>query len=251
MHRIHFQNKRGTVVYEAKIDKNYEPKTRYENATAPAFEVIYDVTVTNDDVEKQTRSILDMYQHQNLQLDQSEVRAMVDQRWKDNIHSVENKTLSIQSPILINAIYEVITYYPGDAARKKGGALVIRSPFRMLQLYRDELRSYHDASSQDPEKRTLCSQLQMLLETMRLDDNGSIDKAMKLYREKEKVTFDMLWVVLYPGRFVYTTIDGRSCGAVIRLLAWESPETEPDPTAVTVHMWRLCFDGMCLTKIGN
>lgn len=150
------------------MENDYVPKTRYERENATAFEIIYEVTTVNDDIEKQIKMFADFH---NLSNDPSQYKLLADTMWKQNIHSVDNKILSIHSPLLTGAIHEVVTYYPGDAIKAKGGALTIRSPFRMLQIYREELQKYRD----NTEQMTLRSQLDMLLETMRQDDNGRMD----------------------------------------------------------------------------
>ncbi|KAA8570778.1 hypothetical protein EYC84_000172 [Monilinia fructicola] len=231
-YRVEYQNKYGGVLYEA---SSLPPplSRRPGRAPLPPFPAT---------ISHKFNSVMEL------------VTTIRVERWdpkfknmsiEDQIRGREHwKTLLIYSPLLINALRAVVSYYPGNSML--GEPLMFPEPFHIMVWYWKELEAYKDShpSSHPDGYREECNRhIDALLGF--LEENFGAE--MKRHQQDPPMcTFEYVWMLLKPGIDVYTVprtfpancprsvfvCDGSTAGPVQnKLEAW------------VVRLWDLQSDG--------
>ena len=177
------------------------------------------------------------------------------------IISILSEKMIIYSPHLLKAIQQVVDYYPSHGyisstdIMTRHRRLVLERPYRMLGGVRGKLKAMreryeneaHDPSDEEAVANHVTAAHIKLLEC-ELDkaQRVQIQEEEKRHRQNSPVaSFDMLWLLFHPGRYVYTKIDGDMIGCRIRLPVWTTGRVGPNEaiTSLTVNMWNLEFKG--------
>ena len=119
--------------------------------------------------------------------------------------SVASRTMVILSRKLINALRDVISYYPGTTLL--GEKVEIKEPYRVLVHHQDELRTYKDQHPKYHEKsyREECNQhIDSLLDFLDQHSGEAVrDEKERWDRKPPICTFEHLWLLYKPGEACY------------------------------------------------
>ncbi|KAF2835543.1 P-loop containing nucleoside triphosphate hydrolase protein [Patellaria atrata CBS 101060] len=116
---------------------------------------------------------------------------------------IEKTTVEINSPEILDALRELVTYYPAEPLDFDGSA-TYDSPFTLLNHYRDELEAFAARSGNETTK----AHVQLLLEYLESEAGDGGRQAVKLI-QAGIIAFDKLWMVFKPGELLYTTDVGH------------------------------------------
>jgi hypothetical protein len=240
--KVEYINEKGAVLGSKNLN-NLSLKTMYETNEGAVLEVVQQATVLKpwDDI-------------------------------KDNpsvcIHSLDKKYMNIRESELLRAIRHVVEYYPSGSSKfAVSSSLTVNSPYRMLQLYKEDLEhirnSYEESADGVPSNeravstntsslsydpfpcsRALHGELSLLLEQLDQECGSEIQDEIVLRNQNPpQATFNMLWHLFKPGTFVYTLVDGNLAACVVKITQTITTDIDDTPTHMTVHMWHLYFDG--------
>jgi len=197
--------------------------------------------------------------------------------------SVQGMKVTIYSQVIIQALREVVTYYP--CTNLRSSKLEILEPFCIIAHHISELESYN-ATCRDSEtswttgERNPDSTLGLGASTLMLeatpDTSAStdgttpghirllldffkkacpveiIDREKNLYAmEPPLCTFRMLWLAFKPGTTVYVKSEGRIAARVVQSVDVDSgilSNPAREPSAYVLRLWYLDFDGY---KVGR
>jgi hypothetical protein len=118
-----------------------------------------------------------------------------------------------------------------------------------LERLKEELGALEESelSQKKEELTTTVKHLSLFLQ--QVDSVQAENKELEKRRhENGRATFEMLWMILHPGTFVYVSANQTEIAMRVRLLTWEqlphhSAGFEAVYMAVTVHMWYLDHNG--------
>lgn len=130
--------------------------------------------------------------------------ALVSKQAFDENHRLTGTTLEINSPHILSALKEVITYYPGDPL-DFSSKFTIDDPYMMIVHHREELRQYRE----EVEDTTTKMHIALLLDY--LDDEAG-PKGVEINEQIKGglVTFPRLWMIFKPGDLVYQHNNGHT-----------------------------------------
>jgi hypothetical protein len=153
---------------------------------------------------------------------------------------VEPMTLRIRSPLLVNALKALITYYPGYTF---DDTISLQAPYQLLVHYRAELEEYKS-------KQPACHPLEEVEEI-----NKHIDCALRFLEENvgktidqerarhaqpiPAATFENYWMLLRPGDYVYSVQEGIVSPSIVK-----SVEGGVNGRPYQIKLWNISFDGL-------
>ncbi|KFZ17918.1 hypothetical protein V501_01479 [Pseudogymnoascus sp. VKM F-4519 (FW-2642)] len=193
------------------------------------------------------------------------------------IQEVTSEKIVVRCPLLCEAIREII-YWPSAAFSGGLRSLEFHTPYRAIGAHRQQFAQLQaaleeeaqgqipafdgaqeetDISSAEPDDQrdsvVLLNHLKLFLEQVdRVQKDGIRDEQQR--NEKKMVTFDYLWVLFNPGKFVYVDIDGAMVACRVRLLVWgggdilSTRSTEDSYRQVELHLWYLDHDGTTINR---
>ncbi|KUJ16761.1 P-loop containing nucleoside triphosphate hydrolase protein [Mollisia scopiformis] len=130
--------------------------------------------------------------------------ALVSRQSFDENHTHTGTTLEINSPQLLKALKDVITYYPGEALEFRA-KFTIEAPYMMLVHYREDIRAYGEASG-DTETKAHVKLLMNYLD----DEAGPKGVETKEMINTGVITFPLLWMIYKPGDIICKRENGHS-----------------------------------------
>ena len=168
--------------------------------------------------------------------------------------SVGNASLKINSHAIINALQQVVEYYPG--LDFSGEELWVEEPFQVLIHHESELASFRDkyAPGKSPSESEYCEKekdtyehLGVLQDFLKQRVGLSVETE-RLRHKRGFASFDMLWVLLKPGITVYCDPwdDGNYNAYVIHSVSGGVREGRTRP--LELNMWYLDTNG---SRIGR
>lgn len=167
--------------------------------------------------------------------------------------SDQGTEVKINSPLLINALRAVVSYYPGSSLLEE--PLTFESPYRLLVHYRKDLEAYKDnhSSNHTVEYREECNQhTDILLEFLHQYFEGGLElEEARHQQDPPMCTYEYLWMIFKPGVDVYATasIDSfNSPRSVFVVGSIDGGEVEHEIEPYTVHTWNLQSDGENLRR---
>lgn len=183
------------------------------------------------------------------------------------VDSVVYEKMIIRCPHLLKAIKETV-YWPSSAFYGGRHYLEINTPYRSIGVHREAFRrllethqhqlehlnqqeSLDDSASQKKrELETTIRHLDLFLQQVDKVQAESIELEKTRYT-RDAATFDMLWMILKPGTYVYVTINETVIAARVKILVWDHGAlggAEDPYMAVTVHVWYLDHNGKQVTS---
>ncbi|KAL9594654.1 MAG: hypothetical protein Q9219_006915 [cf. Caloplaca sp. 3 TL-2023] len=175
------------------------------------------------------------------------------------VASARNIYLKINSPAIINALQQVVEYYPGQDF--SGTSVTVPEPFAVLVHHESELASFREMYGPDGnrsqtgdccerEKNTY-EHLAVLDDFLKQRVGVSVETERQRY-ERGFATFDMLWMLLRPGITVYCdSFDNGNYNAYVieSVTKPEADDTNPNPL-LDIAMWCLDFNGESIGRRG-
>jgi hypothetical protein len=130
--------------------------------------------------------------------------ALVSKQAFDESHHLTGTTLEINSPHILKAFKDVITYYPGEAL-DFSSKFTIDDPYMMLLHHYDDLQNYREKV----EDTTTKMHISLLLDHL---DNEAGPKGMEIKEQIKAglITFPLLWMIFKPGDLVYQYKNGHT-----------------------------------------
>jgi len=154
-----------------------------------------------------------------------------------------NTVMKIHSIYLINALREVIKYYPSLSLRAE--PVTISEPYRPLVHYMTELEEYktnHPPGHDDNCKDITNSHIDILLGFL----DHTLGKQLRQERERHRqptpvVTFEFLWLLFKPGQDVYfqDPDDNTWSGRVVAELEGGVLGPNASPKPYQIHSWNV------------
>lgn len=193
------------------------------------LEIITEVDVTRPKIEKTSEA----------SSEEKEERPSLENM---HISGIGKPKMVIHSPMLLEAVREVIEYYPTQ--NLVGDTVTIREPYRVLMHHFPELQvlkagleenlSSVETDSTISEK---CQHVQALLDFLHPEFQRIIVPAQKrLQKEAPTVTFDDVWYLLQPGLLSYIVLDGVGLGCVVKSVTFKQ-KNDSDPNRWEVCVW--------------
>lgn len=139
----------------------------------------------------------------NWQKKSNHAYALVAEQSFNKDHQHEKTTLEVNSPQLLQACRDVITYHP-DLPGDFEQPFVVQSPFEMLFHHRKELAQYCDDSKDDRVKM----HVKLLLNFVNLQW-GDLARSVDRYDADGLVRFKLLWTIFRPGDLIYQKENGH------------------------------------------
>ncbi|KAK7536773.1 uncharacterized protein J3D65DRAFT_623379 [Phyllosticta citribraziliensis] len=141
------------------------------------------------------------------------------------VASIDKVTMVIYSAVLLEAVREVVEYYPSQ--NFLGDTVTFREPFCALLHHIDELKALktrleedQSLESSNPKNLEKCEHIQVLLDYLDPKIQREILPAQKrLQKAKPTVTYNDLWYLLRPGALSYHIHDNVWIGCVIQRAA--------------------------------
>lgn len=130
--------------------------------------------------------------------------ALVSKQSFDENHKLTGTTLEINSPHLLTALKEVITYYPGEPL-DFNMKFTIEDPFMMLVHHRDELRRHREITNDVTAKMHIA----LLLDYLK-DEAGPKGTEINSMIEAGLITFPLLWMIFKPGDLLHEHQNGHT-----------------------------------------
>jgi hypothetical protein len=125
--------------------------------------------------------------------------AVVTKQILDEEGKLKKKTVQINSPQLLKALNDVVTYYPSESLDFNSQAS-FDSPFALLHHHRNELATYKDESTDE----TTREHIDLLLFFLASEAGDKGKEAEKLI-VAGKVSFDNAWMVFKPGDLLFAS----------------------------------------------
>jgi len=197
------------------------------------------------------------------------------------VDRVISEKMIIRSPQLLSIIKQTV-FWPSSTYHFSSRELEISAPYRSIGVYYDSFQKRLKADGvrleekekekkrQELEKRPVLRQVTIQAIDRQIDDLITARKHLHLLlkevnrvqannREEEiqrhskgEVTFDMLWMLLKPGTYVYACVHETLVAGRVRLLIWNSsPRSRHDDEyiGVTVCFWYLDHNGSTFQRL--
>ncbi|KAL5339791.1 P-loop containing nucleoside triphosphate hydrolase protein [Aspergillus crustosus] len=148
------------------------------------------------------------------------------------IQSIESSKMIINSPYLLDAIREVVKYYPNQ--NLIGEAVIIHEPYMVLIHHFDELTKLkarlEDPATAEKEDSTeeKCRHLHVLLEFLSEKMQHSVNAAHKRLKNTSTVLFADIWYLLKPGTLSYFRYNDIWLGGVIEGVLHRDKDEDDD-----------------------
>jgi hypothetical protein len=162
--------------------------------------------------------------------------ALVIERTYDDKNKVENTTLQINSPYILNILKSLVKYYPAVPANFDV-PFQLESPFQILFHYWEELHAALDEESLGDDARM---HLKLLLGVMKAELGADMDR-VKSMLEASSINFSKLWTIFRPGCLVYTEKDSHPW--LLRLEKTAYDENTSQGKYMEVHCTYTDYDG--------
>jgi hypothetical protein len=124
---------------------------------------------------------------------------MVVTRWFNDKNRHEKTTLEIKSPLLIQALRKLITYYPDNPDLTIGKVIKVEDPPAMIYHYRQELAEYAQSDAIDAKTKL---HINYVLKYLRVHMGETIDEH-ETHLSLGLVHFQNLWMIFRSGDLVY------------------------------------------------
>jgi len=130
--------------------------------------------------------------------------ALVSKQSFDENHKLTGTMLEINSPQLLAALKDVVTYYPGEPLGFNT-KFTIEDPFMMLVYHREELREYRETTSDATTKMHI-----MLLLDYLEKEAGQKGAEINDMIASGVITFPLLWMIFKPGDLIFEHKHGHA-----------------------------------------
>ncbi|KLU91079.1 hypothetical protein MAPG_09602 [Magnaporthiopsis poae ATCC 64411] len=120
---------------------------------------------------------------------------------------VSSKHLSVNSPVLRQALRDVIGNFPGISFFTD--KITLEFPPRCLYHYRDELQAHADELKEKEPQSEGAVHMAVLMDFINEHFADTIKEADNLGKEG-LVNYELLWTIFRPGRLVYSTMLGQA-----------------------------------------
>jgi hypothetical protein len=181
------------------------------------------------------------------------------------IKSIGEKEMFIHSPGIQKALRSVVKYYPSETLTSK--SINIDEPYYIVLHYRNELEAIamqleaglHPRDDNDEENegkdpkpwpKNAAIDIRALLDFV-LDPKTKRKIAAEEERHRQhppRATFEMLWMIMKPGTFVFNESDGHLNGFVIRSFYSIKDWSTGGISSYRVSTWSLDFNGRFLLE---
>ena len=197
------------------------------------------------------------------------------------VSRVMSEKMIIRSPQLLSIIKQTV-FWPSSTYHFSSRELEISAPYRSIGVYYDSFQKRLKADGvrleekekekkrQELEKRPVLRQVTIQAIDRQIDDLITARKHLHLLlkednrvqaknREEEiqrhskgEVTFDMLWMLLKPGTYVYACVHETLVAGRVRLLIWNSSSRsrhDDEYIGITVYFWYLDHNGSTFQRL--
>ncbi|KAF2760974.1 P-loop containing nucleoside triphosphate hydrolase protein [Pseudovirgaria hyperparasitica] len=168
------------------------------------------------------------------------------------IHSMGHTYVQVNSAAVINALRNVVEYYPGQ--NLIGDSITISEPYTILVHHEQELAQYREmfapgSRGVDDEpcevEEDTYEHLGIVLDFLSKTMKDSMEKERARHaRDKPLATYEMLWTLYKPGTNVY--FDSQSAGIfdsfVVKNVSWEI--NNGAPVRYNIGLWNLYYDSI-------
>lgn len=183
---------------------------------------------------------------------------------KLELASLEEESMTIYSPQILNILPQVVGYYPMSkvtGGKLQGGApsITLNKPYRMLGHARPNLKALRESYEKDIAENKFVGdarECQLTIQHIECLEQ-ELDKVLRLPIQQEELgykqdpaiaSFDMLWLLFRPGTIVCTKIKDELICCVVRTPFWDILSTggsdAPRRTTLELRMWFLDFNGV-------
>ena len=163
--------------------------------------------------------------------------------------SIASRMMVILSRKLINALRDVISYYPG--ATLLGEKVEIMEPYRVLVHHQGEIRAYKDKHPKyhDKSYREECNQhIDTLLEFLDQHSGEAVrDEKERWERNPPVCTFEYLWLLYKPGEACYHENGAGQWNPYMTKVVYGGLKRKVLQT-YNVEAWNINFDGFELGR---
>ncbi|KAJ0382167.1 hypothetical protein COL922a_013103 [Colletotrichum nupharicola] len=119
---------------------------------------------------------------------------------QDSSHQPRSVTLTVNSPLLLQAFRDVIGSYSAVASDFLS-PFNLKSPFQMLMHYWDELEEYGEETKSVDMRAHLSLLFQFMSHELGEDRKMVLDML-----KKQQITFSTAWTIFRPGTMLYTKV---------------------------------------------
>ncbi|KAI0376345.1 hypothetical protein F5Y04DRAFT_285993 [Hypomontagnella monticulosa] len=186
--------------------------------------------------------------------------------------SIKTTRITIHSKPLINAISNVVSYYPSmtlgsDVAGEVCSIVELTEPYAVIAHHIEELETYRGTYAEEhivPNALLSAAAGSVPANTYRACDKETFEhlgtllsfvkdsiykdriRDEKLRHARNMCIFNMLWLLYRPGNTVYLESEGKYRAYVVQLVEVDesvlsAPQKRPSP--YVVELWNLDFDG--------
>ena len=160
-------------------------------------------------------------------------------------HAAPTKCMTIYSRKLLNALRDVVAYYPGETLL--GDEIKFYEPYRLLCHHIEELRAYKNNQPEwhDEAYRQECSEHIDILLKYFDDRYGKAlnDERARWARPNPVCTFEYLWLLLKPGEACYRIRDGQTNPCITQQVSSYSGLVQKKAVKYVIDAWNIDFDG--------
>lgn len=182
LYRVEYRDEDDVLMYEKEGDSPAEVKTP-QRPDEPVMEVITTISVTRNSRFNRDTFNPELARGTDL-----------------------GTEVKINSPLLINALRAVVSYYPGSSLLEE--PLTIEEPYQLLVHHRKDLEEYKNnhPANHTLEYREECNKhIDILLEFLHRKFEGGLElEEARHKQDPPKCTFEYLWMLFKPGVDVYT-----------------------------------------------
>ena len=181
---------------EKEDESELSSKTNQGDTSGVVMKIV--TTYKSSSVEKAEKASNEKQQSTNATSDAKKTSSLPEEFKRS---SVASRKITIFSMKLINALRDVITYYPGSTLL--GEEVDIQEPYCMLVHYQEELLAYKDKHplSHAPSYREECNRhIDLLLNFLEWHSGKALrDEKDRWTRDVPVCTFENLWLLYKPG----------------------------------------------------
>ncbi|KAK2758235.1 hypothetical protein FQN54_004079 [Arachnomyces sp. PD_36] len=223
-----FVKKSDNIPLDLRITKEAEDES--EEKPPRVFEVVTEVRVSSDRRDRYPRSTSD---DEDEDEDEDESRPLGNVQ----IKNIGKRRIIIHSKLLLDAIREVVRYYPSQ--NLLGDTVTVREPYGVLMHHLAGLKKVKSKLEEmrsrqiDDSIAEKSHHIQILLDFLDGDIQSTIKPAQKrLEKPAPTVIFDDIWYLLRPGLLSYFIHDGVWLGCVIKAVTRKMNDD-------ALHVWEV------------
>ena len=187
------------------------------------------------------------------------------------IESVRGEQITIYSPLLLQAVRNVVKYWPTMAYYENLGHMTLDRPYRSIGAHRREFNDLlgslqarligtsvtpDDDPANEERKMTwqIIEELELLLkEVDKVQQDLIVEERARHSLDPPQATFEMLWMLFKPGDHVYIKSGGAEIAGIVRYLFWQlddEPQGHGPETyrLVELNVWHLDHDGSRINR---